>query len=275
VLLATVLALAAAVLHPAWNLAVKVSGDRYATLWGQFIVGAALSAVALVAFGGVAWEAWPFAFASGLVHLPYVVALSRAYDHGDLSLAYPLARGGGALLAAIGGAVFLGDSLSPWGWVAVAIVTAGLASFVRPGASRAAIGWAALLAVVIGTYTTIDAEGSRRSGGPAYVFAVVLLAGLVVSVHGLAIGRGRALVNAFRVDGSRLVLTGIGLVVVYGFVLIALRHAPVGYVAALRESSVVIAALAGWRLLGEPFGRGRVISSVVVLAGLVLLVLTR
>ncbi|HEX9260098.1 MAG TPA: EamA family transporter [Acidimicrobiales bacterium] len=271
-LVATVLALAAALLHPAWNLAVKVSSDRHLALWGQFAVGGAISAVALVAFGGVAWEAWPFAVVSGVVHLPYVLVLARAYDHGDLSLAYPLARGGGALLAGLGAALILGDELSRWGWVAVAVVVTGLAGFVRPDVSRAAVGWALTLAVVIGVYTVVDAEGSRRSGGPVYVFATTLMSALAVTVHGLVSGKSRALVATLKVDGRRLLLMGAGLVMVYGLVLAAMRHAPVGYVAALRESSVVIAALAGWKLLGEPFGRTRVAASLVVLAGLVLLV---
>jgi drug/metabolite transporter (DMT)-like permease len=272
VLLATVLALTAAVLHPAWNLAVKASPDRYSALWGQFLAGGIVSAVVLVAVGGVPLEAWRFAAASALIHVLYVRSLAGAYTHGDLSLAYPVARGGGALAAAVGGALALGDTLPPLGWLAVAVVVGGLASFVRPGAPRAALAWAGLLAMVIGVYTVVDAEGSRRSDGPTYVFAVTLLTALTVSVHGLLSGRLPALRAAARRGVRPMVLGGLGLVAAYGLVLVAVRYAPVGYVAALRESSVVIAALAGWRFLGEPFGRPRVAGAMVVVAGMALLV---
>ena len=65
---------------------------------------------------------------------------------------------------------------------------------------------------------------------------------------------------------------GLAAVAAYALVLAAVRHAPVGYVTALRESSVVIAAFAGWRFLHEPPGKQRLISSSVVLLGLVLLI---
>ncbi len=55
-------------------------------------------------------------------------------------------------------------------------------------------------------------------------------------------------------------------------VLIAVREAPVGYVTMLRESSVVIGAVLGWLVLHEALGRRRLVSSGVILLGLVGLV---
>ena len=101
------------------------------------------------------------------MHVGYIGALVRAYHHGDFSLAYPLARGGGALVAAVGGVVFLSDHLSGLEWLAIAIIVGGLASLVRPGTSRVALLWAGLTAACIGTYTTLDIEGARRRAGSA------------------------------------------------------------------------------------------------------------
>src|SRR5688500_3774409 len=101
--LATVFALMAAALHAGWNLRVKASGDRFVALWGQFIAAGTVCAVAMAATGPPARVAWPWIALSASIHLPYIVFLARAYDHGDFSLAYPIARGGGALAAAIGG----------------------------------------------------------------------------------------------------------------------------------------------------------------------------
>ena len=124
----------------------------------------------------------PFLAVSSVAHVVYVVALTRAYHHGDFSFAYPLARGGGALLAAVGGVLFLADSLSGLAWLAIAIVVAGLASLVGPGVSRVALLWAGLTAATIGTYTTLDAAGARRSSGLGYGIAIVLGVGLVLLI---------------------------------------------------------------------------------------------
>ena len=78
-----------------------------------------------------------------------------------------------------------------------------------------------------------------------------------------------------RAKGRRAYSTGLGTGVTDGMVLVAFRHAPIGYVTALRESSVVLAALAGWRLLGEGDHRRRISAAVVVLCGLVVLVIGR
>ena len=273
--LATVFALMAAALHAGWNLRVKASGDRFVALWGQFIAAGTVCAVAMAATGPPARLAWPWIALSASIHLPYIVFLARAYDHGDFSLAYPIARGGGALAAAIGGLLLLDDRLSPLGWLAIAVITGGLMSFVRPGTAWPHIRWALLVALLIGGYTLADAAGARRTEGVAYVLGTFLATAIVVSVYGFAHGRWPAMRASMVVDWRRHLTSGVASAAAYGLVLYAVRWAPVGYVTALRESSVVLAALAGWRLLAEGLGRARVASAGVVCSGLVLLVIAR
>src|SRR5439155_3680718 len=158
---ATVLALGSAVLHAAWNLLVKTSSDRLIAAWGLYVTGGLLFLPVFLVVDRPGADTLPFLAASSVVHVAYIVALTRAYHHGDFSFAYPLARGGGALIAAVGGVVFLADSLSVVAWLAIAIVVAGLASLVGPGFSRVALLWAGLTAATIGTYTTLDAAGAR------------------------------------------------------------------------------------------------------------------
>ena len=125
-LLATVFALAAAALHAGWNLRVKTSGDRFVALWGQFARrrrGVRGRAAPHRPSGA---RRWPWLALSALIHVAYVVCLARAYGAGDFSLAYPLARGGGAMVAAIGGVAFLDDELSALGYVAILVITGGL-----------------------------------------------------------------------------------------------------------------------------------------------------
>jgi drug/metabolite transporter (DMT)-like permease len=273
---ATLLALGAAVLHAGWNLLLKRSDERVVTGWAFFLFGGALALPALLFVDLPSASALPYLAASTFVHVAYLLALSSAYHHGDFSLAYPLARGGGALLAAIGGVVFLGDELSGAAWLAIAIVVGGLASLVRPGGERLALLFAGLTAITIGTYTTLDAAGARHSAsGFGYAIVLMLSTGVAMSVYGLAAGYGARFVTALRVDWRRLMLGGVASTLAYGMVLAAARLAPVGYVAALRESSVVLGAAAGWLLLDERLGRARLVSAAVVAGGLTLLIAVR
>jgi len=272
---ATLLALGAAVLHAAWNLLLKQSDERVITAWGFYLFGGIVLLPVLPFVDFPDGSAVPYLAVSSIVHVAYILALSRAYHHGDFGLSYPLARGGGALIAAIGGAAFLGDDLSVWSWLSIAIVVGGLASLVRPGAGRAALLFAGLTAASIGVYTTLDAAGARRSSGFGYAIVMGISAGAVITIVGTLRGQRPAFVAAVQRDWRRMLLGGVASTLAYSMVLVAARRAPVGYVAAIRESSVVLGAAAGWLLLKEGFGRARLISAVVVTLGLVTLVATR
>ena len=271
---ATLLALAAAVLHAGWNLIAKRSVDPFVALWGLFVAAGALAlpilAVGSAVGAGPSPAAWVWASVTGLVHVPYIVLLGRAYTAGDFSMAYPVARGGGALVATIGGVVVLGDRLAGWELAAIAVAVVGM-SMLAVGAARNQVLVAVVVAVTVGTYTTIDSHAVRTSGGGLYVFAVYLMAALGISGAGLVLGKGPLLVESVRTSSGRIVLAAAMSVLTYGLVLIAVRSAPVGYVAALRESSVLIAALVGSRVLGEGHGRVRAAGAGLIVVGLVLL----
>ena len=275
--LATVLALTAACLHATWNLILKRAphADRDLTSWGLFLFGGLLVTPPMIAMGGPGLEVLPWLVLSGLVHMLYINGLVGAYRHGDFSLAYPLARGGGALVAAVGGSILLGDVLSPPAWLAVAVVAGGLLSLVGPGIHLPTLRDAGLTAIAIGSYTIIDAHASRiATSGLAYGLATTTAAAIGVSITFLLKGRGPALVAAFPDAWKTWAVAGACSAVAYALVVVALRYAPVGYVAMLRESSVVLGAALGWLLLKEPLGGKRLVSSIVILVGLLGLVAT-
>ena len=151
----------------------------------------------------------------------------------------------------------------------------GLVSLVRPAVSTIALAWAALTALTIGTYTTIDIEGARRSTGFGYGIALMLGAGIAVSIAGVAHGRGARSSARSRPRGAatRSAVPRQPSRTRWSWPRVGSRRP--GYVAALRESSVVLGALGGWVLLHERLGRARVISAAVVAAGLALLVVLR
>lgn len=271
-LIATIYALTAAVLHAGWNLIAKRSIDPFLALWGQFLVAGAASAVVLTAIGGLPAGGWGWALLSGTIHVPYVLGLSWAYRHGDFSLAYPVARGGGALIAAIGGLVLLDDRVQVLSIIAIVVIVGGMA-LLAVGAPLRHVMVALLVAAAIGSYTVVDSHAARQYGGISYVLAVFVMMGLCNSVAGVLGGRLPDLRTLTPAVWWRTGLAGIMSVVTYGLVLLAVRRAPVGYVAALRESSVLIATVIGWRMLDERRGHVRTAAAGVIVSGLVLLVI--
>lgn len=274
-LLATLLALGAAVIHAAWNFVAKrADGDRYMVLWAQFFAGGLVALPLMVGvhlIWGMPWQGYAWGALSGCIHLPYTWLLAKAYTHGDFSVSYPVARGGGAALAAIGGVVLLGDHLSMLEVAGIAIVVAGL-MLLAHGASGPNISMALAVAATIGTYTIIDAKGARATESIGYIFITFVCTALTNTTFGLATGRRTEMSGMLRANWQRAVVTGVASLVTYGLVLVAVQRAPVGYVTALRESSVVLAALAGWKLLGEGDHRRRITAAAVVFAGLLVLV---
>ena len=270
---ATVLALTSAGLHAGWNLVAKRSADPFIALWGQFFVAALIAAVVLGATRSLPAAGWGWAVVSGAVHLPYIVALALAYERGEFSVAYPLARGGGALLAGIGGIILLGDELNGWSVAAIVIVTTGMA-LLAFGASRPQVLVALFVAVTIGCYTVVDSHASREVDDNTYALAIFVTGGLFVTVYGVVVGRGHEMAGALVTQWRRFVGTAAMSMVTYGLVLAAVRRAPVGYVAALRESSVLAAAFIGWRYLDEGSVRRRTTAAAIILGGLVLLILS-
>jgi drug/metabolite transporter (DMT)-like permease len=272
VLIATVYALIAAVLHAGWNLFAKRSVDPFVALWSQFLLAGLMSSVVVLATGGLPAGAWAWAGVTGLLHVPYIVALGWAYHHGDFSLAYPVARGGGALLAAIGGLVLLDDELKWLSIVAILLVVAGM-SLLAKGAPRSQVAAALVVAASIGAYTVVDSHAARTYDDITYVFATFVVTATAATISGLVMRRGRDLLAIPARVWSRTAVAAVMSVAAYGLVLLAVRDAPVGYVAALRESSVLIAAVVGTRLLGEGSGKLRTAAAALIVAGLITLVI--
>lgn len=281
-LVATVLALSSAGLHASWNMLVKTSTQRDLAAWGQFLFAGILVLPVLVVIGLPPAQAVPYLCVSALVHVAYITGLVQAYTHGDFSLAYPLARGGGAFFAAIGGVLFLGDVLAIPSWIAIGVVAGGLLSLIRPGTSRTSILWALFTAVTIAVYTLVDSQGSRISheiqgadiASVRYSFALMPFAAIGISAANVIRGRTGAFLTSVPSNWKRYTIAAIFLTAAYTLVLVAVLSAPVGYVTMLRESSVVMGALAGWLFLHEKMGKSRVVSSLIIVTGLVLLIVT-
>jgi drug/metabolite transporter (DMT)-like permease len=268
------LTLGSAVLHASWNLVVKSSNDRLVAAWAQVSFGALVFAPFLIA-SGIPWEAWPSLVASTLVHLVYGLTLVAAYSRGDLSVVYPVARGSAPVLVTIGAVVFLADWPGVIGATAIFLVVAGVLLTGLRGRGHG-LPWALAVGALIATYTVIDGAAVRDLDG-SFSYAVTLtIFNACAYIPVLVAVRGpRRMFGALRTEWWRHVLGGTASVGAYALVLIAARHASLGLVAAVRETSVVWGALGGWLLLGEAGGRRRFEGAALIALGLMLLAVVR
>ncbi len=266
--------LLAALLHASWN-AILGAGEDRALDTVLVAAGGSLAAAAALPFLPLpARSSWPYLLASVAIHTAYFAALAGAY-RGDFSPAYTLMRGAAPVLTALGG--WLGGERLAWSqWLGVLLVSGGVAAVgalrrPRGAASRRATAWALGNAVVIAGYTLVDGRGVRLSGhAPSYASWVFALDALPFLAWTLATRRREAARHA-AVHWRRGLVGGALMVTAYGLVLWSMTRAPVAAVAALRETSVVFAAVIGARLLREPFGARRIAAAAVVAAGAALL----
>lgn len=271
--------LCAALLHASWNALVKSSADKALDTAVIHLVGSFIG-LPLVALAGLPpAEAWPYIGASVLIHIAYYIALTGAYQHGDLGLTYPLMRGVGPMLVALSASFTLGESLSPLAWAGVLGVCGGvlvLGLSARALQQPKAVGFALSNAVVIAVYTVVDALGARAAvqhGGSALQY-VALLFVLDGWPFALLVLQRRGWAVAWPYARARLPVASIGAMASlgsYGIALWAMTRAPVATVAALRETSVLFAALLGSWFLKEPFTPRRVAGTVVIVAGVMAL----
>lgn len=272
------LVLLAAVLHASWNVLVKIGGDRLLVQTIVIGTGSLACALALPWVALPPLAAWPFVVASVAIHNLYFFFLLRAYAHGDLSQVYPIARGTSPLVVALAAIPLAGEHLATSELGGVVLVTLGLACLAggrRHDGERRAIGYALATGLLIAAFSLVDGLGVRRAPDPLS-FILWMQAGEIVPLGLFVWHRRRDRVARFvAVNGVRGIASGVigGLMAVsaYGIVLWAYSRAALAPVAALRETSVVMAAAFGAMSLGEPFGMRRVLASVVVVVGVALL----
>lgn len=270
---ALTLVLASALLHASWNLLVKSSGDRLVAAWMQAVFGALVFSPVLV-LRGIPTEVLGAIVASSVIHLAYGLALVAAYERADLSLVYPVARGTAPILATVAAAVWLADVPEPAGLVSIGLVVLGL-FVVGLGGDRSGIGWAVATGVTIATYTVVDAN-AVRTVGESLPYTTAVFAGNALTFLPVVLARrgARRALAAVTAEPVRHVLAGAASAGAYAMVLGAARVAPIGLVAAFRETSVVFGAVGGWLFLRERLPGRRIAGAAAVVAGLVVLVTT-
>ena len=270
-------AIGAGVLHASWNAVAKQFDDKLVAFALVGVSSTVGGAVTLAATGLPAGAAIPFVIGSGAIHIAYYLALMSAYRLGAFNQTYPIARGTSPLVIALGAYLIAGEGLAPLPLVGVLVLGAGLTSLAftsrRVGGDELpAIAAALLTGLTIAAYSLVDGLGVRRAGDPfAYAGLLFLIQGPTFAAVA-ALRRGAAGWGD-RATCARGIAAGTVALVAYGLVLWAQTRAPLAEVAALRETSVIVAALIGLVFFHEGFGARRLAAAAAVAAGVILIAL--
>jgi len=262
-------ALAAAGFHALWNLLLARSWDVEAAtavaLLTAEIVFAPVAAVVWRVDGGV----WPWLVGSGLFEVAYFALLATAYRRAPLSVVYPVARGGAPVLVLVVGVVALGHH-SSWrqaGAVALVVVGVLLVRGLRT-ADAGGVAFGLAIASCIAGYTLIDKRGIEHAGPIPYL-ELSMLGPTAIYAGGVVRAKGRRAVRA--AVGPPALIAGVATFAAYALVLAALQRASAASVAAVRETSVVVATALAAAVLKERVGGVRIAGAVLVVAGVALL----
>ena len=272
----TVAVLISAFLHASWNALAHYVPDKVAAVAVMAVGTFALCLPVLPFVAPPAGPAWPFLVTSAIIHLAYNLLLARSYRLGDFNQMYPLARGTSPLVVAMVATLFVGEELPALHLGGVFVVSAGLAALVLAGGRPTrrelpALVAATLTGLTIAGYTVVDGLGVRRAQSTAgYVFWLFTLESAIL-IGFVSYRYGRKLPAALR-GHWRVGVCGAALSMgAYGLVLWAQTRGALAAVAALRETSVIVGAVIGSWLFRERFGMARVIATVLVATGIVLL----
>lgn len=267
------LVLASAVLHASWNALLRSTPDR---LWSMAVMCAFCALFAMpvgLAFGLPAGASWPYLLGSASLQIGYALVLVRSYRTGQLAHVYPIARGSAPLLVTLGAALFAGEHLAPLSLLGVVLVSGGIVAIAfghgRPDVASTL--FALATGAFIAAYMVVDGLGVRRSGNAVgYAAWQAVVEGAPMPIVYTLIRRAPPKLAADRqlatsAGGALVSLTA------YGVVIWAMSLSPMGKVSALRETSILFAAIIGVAFLKERLTIRRLVGATMIAGGAVAL----
>jgi drug/metabolite transporter (DMT)-like permease len=270
--------LVAAITHASWNALVKFSGDRLLMATCIQGMGVVLGSVLVWFVPLPSAEAWPFIAASVIIHTTYHLTLINAYRVGDLSFVYPLARGAAPLMIAVGAAIWASEFPNGVAMFGIALVSIGIMSMgfekaLRHRGNILPFALALLVGLHIAAYSVVDGIGIRKGDAFAYIVWLHALEGFPFFIWVFAFRRWD-FVDFIAVNWKPAVTAGILGKVAYALVLYAFVEGALASVTALRETSVLFAAIIGALFLDEKFGWQRWLAAVLIVTGVIVIQLS-
>jgi drug/metabolite transporter (DMT)-like permease len=266
--------LVAALLHAGWNAIIKVGLSKQTSMFllstGNAVMGAAVAATQPLPTA----EVWPWLIASGLIHTAYHLFLAYAYEQGDLSRVYPIARGAAPMIVLVASLAFLDDPLEVMDLAGVLVLGLGIALMARgvfsSGESRRLLPYALGAAAATAGYTLTDGLGARVWGEPvAYVAWLLIIAGAFFAPAVVAL-KGPGVMRAGPRAWALGLVAGAASFAAYAIAVWAMTVAPIALVSALRETSILFAVLLGWAFFRERIDLPKGIAAALIVGGVVL-----
>ncbi|MBP0438240.1 EamA family transporter [Tianweitania sediminis] len=268
--------IAAAAMHAIWNAMVKVHLDRFVSVT-LMTLGMAVPALLIAPFVTFpALEVWPYILASAAFHQGYKLSLIKGYAVGDLAQVYPLARGTAPLLTTIGAMVLIAEIPGAWTMLGIALLCAGTVLMSLRGGgleklNASAVGFALATSFFIACYTLSDGTGARTATDAASYAVWLYLTDALVSLALVLARRGAAVLPVMARAWRAGLITGLLSAAAYLIAMWAMTKAPIGAVAALRETSILFALAISVLFLGEKLSFWRILSGLLIVAGVVAL----
>ncbi len=270
----------AAGIHSAWNLISKRGLDKQAFLWLAMLMTALIFAVPFaVLYAPIPAYGWIIIGLSGVLESAYILLLGKAYQHGDLSLVYPIARGSAIMFVTLLAVLLLNEHV-PWlGAVGILVIVCGMVvtnlTSLSIGALRAPLAslrsrpsqLALLTGLSIAGYSLVDKVGVRYVPPLLYVYLIFAAGALFMTPYMLGM-RGAAVSREWQANKWRIVLVSVMFITTYVLVLSVMATAQVSFVASVREVSVIFAALMGTLVLREPFGQQKILGATLIFMGI-------
>ena len=284
-----ILVLLAAVAHASWNLFLKRADDPEVFAWCLLVVATVLLAplgVVLLFYNSVDVTGLWFILATIALHVLYFNLLARGYVQGDLSLVYPVARGMGPMLVPVLAVVFLNEKIEPLAIGGIAAIIGGIYTISWWGnfhqllrspllfLKSAGMRYAVLTGLTIAVYSIVDKEGVGHVQPLLYMYFLTIGTAAMLAPYVLFHKGVNSVRTEWRANAVPITIAGLFTFAAYGLVLTAFSLSRVSYVAPAREVGIVIGVMLGVFLLKEPFGRGRLLGSGFVVAGLALIALS-
>jgi drug/metabolite transporter (DMT)-like permease len=280
-ILAILLLLLAAFLHAFWNLLLKSSQEKYLAMGWQVIISGVFALFLLLFTGLPPRSMWLFAAISMALEAVYFILLSNAYSDHEFSLVYPIARGTAPAFLMLWSVLFLREKVTLGGIVGVGMIVCGMiiigaTSLLQSRGSRLRLKGvivALAVALTISLYTLIDGTAVKQGPALPYALTMFIFVPVLTTTYNLRRYGWKQFAAAWNGPRLPLILAAILGVVAYLLALIAYSFAPLSYSGAIREMSVVIGAFFGWRFLEEQMGVTRVLGSIVIFAGILVIAL--
>ena len=267
--------MAAALLHASWNAIIKIGGNKMTIMLVMTLVQAMFGVVVITGRALPQGEVWLWLLGSGLFHSVYKIFLSYAYEQGDLSRVYPIARGAAPMVVMAVGALFLSDVISGRETIGIVVLGAGILMMARgvfsSGESRRLVPFALGSAMATAGYSIVDGLGARLMGDAVtyvawlFIFDALVFTPVSIGLKGTSVLRAPPRVWVY---GSFAAAGSYG---AYAIAVWAMTVAPIALVAALRETSILFAIMIGWLIFKEPMTRGKVIAVLMIVSGVILM----